>query len=101
MRPAEALELLVVDGVLHHIHCQFPVYLEPLRPFSPLGEVDQWGHVVAVAASPIGAVLVECAHEAELGVGDVGVDGAEVFDGDAGFRGEDEPLVGDVEEGVR
>lgn len=84
-RPAELLERGVVRGVGDDVHGQFPVDLEPLGPFAPVGEVDQGRHVAVVAPSAVGAGLVERAHEAGPGSGDVAVDDAEALEGDAGL----------------
>lgn len=59
------------------------VELEPLRPFSPLGEGDFRSHAVVVAAPANGTRVVECLQEAEMGVGDVVEDGGEVVERDA------------------
>lgn len=40
VRFAKPRELGVIFLVSDDVYCQFPVHLEPLRPFSPLGNVD-------------------------------------------------------------
>lgn len=98
---AELLELGVVGGVLDDGDGGSPVNFKPLGALPPLGEVDFRGHTGVVAAPPEGPVVVEAADEAVVGPQEVPVDQAEVDQRDAGLREEDEPLVGDVQEGVR
>lgn len=98
---AELLEHREVLGVGDDLDSEVPVDLEPLRPFTPVAQGDLRVHVGAVPAVPHRARDVKDLHEGLGGAHEVGVDGGEVEQGDARFRQEDEPLVRDVEEGVR
>ncbi|KAF7843447.1 IAA-amino acid hydrolase ILR1-like 4 [Senna tora] len=44
----EISELGIVVFVLHNPNCKFPVNFKPLRPFSPVTEMDQRSHVTTV-----------------------------------------------------
>lgn len=47
------------------------IELEPLGPFYPLGKGYLRIHAVILASPTNGPQVVECLHEAEVGVGDV------------------------------
>lgn len=97
-RSAEVSKERVVLAVGDDLDGQVAAKLEPLGAFSPVGESDVRLHSGVVAASAEASRVVEGADEAEIGVEEVGVDGGEVEERDAGFREEDEPLVREIEE---
>lgn len=63
-RPAELLELGVVDAVLHNAHGKPPVDLEPLGPLPPLSEVHLRAHAGVIPAPTIRPGVIKCPHKA-------------------------------------
>lgn len=99
-RAAQVSEERVELAVGNDADGEVSVEFEPLRAFSPVGEFDVGLHLGVVAASAGTSRVVKGAEEAEIGVYEIGVDGREVEERNAGFGKEDESLVGQVEKRV-
>lgn len=82
-------EAVVSDDLDGELAAEF----EPLRAFTPAGGGNDWAHMGVVAAAAIVAGVVVGFDEGGGGVEEIGVDGGEVEERDAGFGEEDEALV--------
>lgn len=76
----------IVLGVCNNIYSQAAVEFKPLRPFSPLVELDIRKHVPAVTTTTITSRLVIGLYKAVDGADEVPVDSEEVIDWNAALR---------------
>lgn len=60
-----------------------PVHFEPLGALPPLFGLDVWAHAMAVTPKTSGAWIIVGADEGLGRIGEVGVDGCEVEEGNA------------------
>lgn len=93
VRDAEPPKLSVILHVCDDLHCEFPRDLKPLGALPPLLKADLGHHARRVPPSPVHAWVIKHLYVAVRNAGERGVDVAEIIQGNATFRQQNEALI--------
>lgn len=83
----------IIFGVRDYIHSQRTIEFKPLRPFTPVSELNMRKHTATVATAAIAGGIVVGFNKAVGGVSEITVDGGEVVDWDAALGEKNKALV--------